>query len=213
MTLSLNEFETLCTRAARGAGLPWGLAEEAGKAARCLAEFGLPGAQLLVRILTHFDGKPLSERGCEALDGPWRREGGPMCPLIVGAALSDCARRLETCGSIEMRNLECPVLLLPHAAEAARQRGGSISVEWQGVRAVVQDGRFSIAGADADLLCARTDRLLCRFGGKLSQPLPRRSRVTISEICFAQLSDLAFRTYAPATDRSRLLGAGPMSDD
>ena len=91
MTLSLNEFETLCTRAARGAGLPWGLAEEAGKAARCLAEFGLPGAQLLVRILTHFDGKPLSERGCEALDGPWRREGGPMCPLIVGAALMGTA--------------------------------------------------------------------------------------------------------------------------
>ena len=43
MTFSLNEIEAIGKRAARGAGLPWGLAEEAGKAARWLTARGLPG--------------------------------------------------------------------------------------------------------------------------------------------------------------------------
>ena len=40
MSYSLNEFEALALKAARGAGLPWGLAEEAGKAVRILSSFG-----------------------------------------------------------------------------------------------------------------------------------------------------------------------------
>ena len=47
MTWSLNEIETLSRKAARGAGLSWGLAEEAGKATRWLAAAGLPGPQVL----------------------------------------------------------------------------------------------------------------------------------------------------------------------
>ena len=35
MTWSLNEIESLAKKAARGAGLDWGLAEEAGKTTRC----------------------------------------------------------------------------------------------------------------------------------------------------------------------------------
>ena len=36
MHASLNEIESLCKKAARGAGMSWGLAEEAGKAAKWL---------------------------------------------------------------------------------------------------------------------------------------------------------------------------------
>ena len=41
MSYSLNEYEALALRAARGAGLSWGLAEEAGKAVKILSSLGL----------------------------------------------------------------------------------------------------------------------------------------------------------------------------
>ena len=41
---SLGEIEALCIKASRGAGLSWGLAEEAGLIARHLSEVNLPGS-------------------------------------------------------------------------------------------------------------------------------------------------------------------------
>ena len=40
MNLSLNEVEATAKKATRGAGYPWGLAEEAGKAVRWLCGAG-----------------------------------------------------------------------------------------------------------------------------------------------------------------------------
>ena len=45
---SLNEIDSLCQKAARGAGLDWGLAEEAGFAAAWLAARGADGAAALL---------------------------------------------------------------------------------------------------------------------------------------------------------------------
>ena len=41
---SLGEIESNCTKAARGAGLSWGVAQDCGLVARHLTELGLPGA-------------------------------------------------------------------------------------------------------------------------------------------------------------------------
>ncbi|MGR3485095.1 MAG: DUF3726 domain-containing protein [Paracoccaceae bacterium] len=66
MILSLGEVEALSRKAARGAGLPWGLAEEAGRAVRHLHALGLDGASALAACL-----------------------GRPGCPIAAGCALSD----------------------------------------------------------------------------------------------------------------------------
>ncbi len=50
--LSLNEVETLAAKAARGAGLSWGLAEDVGRAARRLAAAGRPWASAVVGLST-----------------------------------------------------------------------------------------------------------------------------------------------------------------
>ena len=47
MNYSLNAVESTAKRAARGAGYPWGLAEEAGKATRWLSHQGLEGCGAL----------------------------------------------------------------------------------------------------------------------------------------------------------------------
>ncbi len=61
MICSLNEIEALARKAARGGGMSWGLAEEAGKAVRWLSDNGFPGPWLLSKLLLQNDGKPYSE--------------------------------------------------------------------------------------------------------------------------------------------------------
>ena len=57
--LSQNEIEQLCLKAARGAGMSWGLAEEAGFAAAWLAMRGLHGPGGLLAQLR------------DSMDRPW----------------------------------------------------------------------------------------------------------------------------------------------
>ena len=64
--LSLGEAEALVAKAARGAGMPWGLAAEAGKAAR--RAFGAGAAEVDASFVTWLSGDP----------------GGPQCPLVRG---------------------------------------------------------------------------------------------------------------------------------
>ena len=51
MIVSLNEIESLALKAARGAGMSWGLAEEAAVAASWLAARSLPWAETLADLL------------------------------------------------------------------------------------------------------------------------------------------------------------------
>ena len=70
VTLALSELRALIIKAARGAGLSWGMAEEAGWAAEWLARRGLPAA----------DGATLW------LDARLR---GGQDPVETGVALAD----------------------------------------------------------------------------------------------------------------------------
>lgn len=49
--LSLNEVETVAAKAARGAGLSWGGAEEIGKAARAMARAGMAWDEALLAAI------------------------------------------------------------------------------------------------------------------------------------------------------------------
>ncbi|MEO0362061.1 MAG: DUF3726 domain-containing protein [Pseudomonadota bacterium] len=71
--LSLGEAEALIANAARGAGYPWGLAAEAGAAARRLIASGAPGAELFAAFLTS-----VAEDGI-----------GARCPLREGLHAAD----------------------------------------------------------------------------------------------------------------------------
>lgn len=84
--LTVPEIEALCLKAARGAGHPWGVAEEAAWAAGWLASHGLPGAELVL---------DWCESGARNGPVPAARAGAPgvvpLCPVRLGAALADFA--------------------------------------------------------------------------------------------------------------------------
>lgn len=169
--LSLGEVEALCKKAARGAGLPWGLAEEAGFAARWLSAHGFDGAGLLLADL-EAGGQTLSLAVALA-DAP---EAGPIPDAAV------------------------PLLLAPFAALAARRQPCTLTLP---------SGCYSFATDGAVSHVSKGGALSLIFGLAVGgQPLPRNTRAAVNEAILQRLTELASRTYAPATEASRLAGAG-----
>ncbi len=169
--LSLGEVEGLCKKAARGAGLPWGLAEEAGFAARWLSAHGFDGAGLVLADL---------ETGGQSLS--------------LGVALADAPEA----GTIPAA--EVPLLLAPFAALVARRQPCTLTLP---------DERFNFAADGAVSHVSTGGAFSFAFGlTDGGNPLSRTTRPTVSEATLQRLTELAARTYAPATEASRLAGAG-----
>ena len=201
MTFSLNEVEAIAKKAARGAGYPWGLAEEAGRATRWLAAHGLDGCAALAGLLEAVDGAPPTPQ-----PGPiWEAASGRLCPVATGAALSDHAHALGA--ETRLGAITQPLLLLPFAAFLARDKG-TISVAWEGGGAVT-DGQVSTHGTTPAWSLWATLRL----GGTLEAPRAPGSRADPAPEAWASLAAFAHRTYAPATEESRQKGAGPSDTD
>lgn len=93
--LSLSELRSLITKAARGAGLSWGPAEEAGWAAEWLARRGIPAAVPATHWLA-------------------ARVDGRISPVEVGAGLADALASSRDLPETELPDgLIAPEYLLP----------------------------------------------------------------------------------------------------
>lgn len=206
MNFSLNEVETIAKKAARGAGYSWGMAEEAAKATRWLCAHGLDGCASLASLLGRTDGAVLADMMPKALNGEWEAPSGQLCPVLAGAAMSDCATRL-TQTDIEMAAVIEPVLILPFAAVAARQLGATISVVCDGID-VTTDGTAISWNDTSSLASPDVKKLTICKGGHFERTTSRHNRATPDVAVWDKLQSLAARTYAPATAESRLLGAG-----
>ena len=197
---SLAEIDALCRKAARGAGCPWGLAEEAGKAARWLAARGLPGPEALAALLAGARNCPCA--GVPAGDAPSR----PECALRLGSSLSDRADRI-TGGEVVSVDVAQPLLVLAQLGRAATATNAGFRLEWAGVQVLCGlegpaiDTGGELLAERATLRCEPSDP------GVSSLAADCRSRPVDAE-AWTALERLAARTYAPATDASRLAGAG-----
>lgn len=166
MTWSLNETEALCRKAARGAGMPWGLAEEAGRAARWLEDRGQAGAGALAKLL-----------------GRWNAGMTPRdCPVLAGAAMADA-------GVMPASPVTADPLTWPFVAMIAGLTGEALSPT-EGVK-INPDGSLVLSSAMQHL----------------------RGRAAPDAAAIATLESFAARTYAPATEASRLAGAGAGTSD
>ncbi len=207
MTRALNEVDATTKKAARGAGYSWGMAEEAGKATSWLCAHGLDGCGALSALLARTDGKALADLAPAQLSGEWRAASKLMCPILAGATLSDCAYRLNA-GDIGLANVAEPLIILAFAASAARQVSTSITVKWDGLTAITDGNGISVSASRDALRAPLADRVVIHAGGDLGSPQPRQSRTTPHAAAWKRLAHLAHRTYAPATEESRLKGAG-----
>ena len=213
--LTLAETESYLRKAARACGLDWGIAEEAGKAARWLAAFDLPGPETM---LAHLQQLPAGEYrqfipdcSCE----PWQAPGGLLCPVITGAALADRSLQMLSGHCFRLAATAYPLLLAATVGQAARCHRAVFTTAWAGVRVSCFENGLSIEGNRDDLLLERVDNITCQQD-ELSEPqqLPSTQSYAIDYDVFKAIDQLAFLTYAPATEASRAgAGAGLTDND
>lgn len=206
MQLSLNEAETMVRKAFRGAGYHWGEAEDAGKAAIWLARRGLPAIEPVLAVLNSAQGDPARLR--PVISGAaWRGGAGTLCPVLAGIALADGAVALTPGPTARFERLLSPVLLLPFVAAAAEASGSTLTLDWSEGMAVVQP-RGVIVDGDG-LIPADVTLHVVRGDGPDAPVLAASARTLQVEPAHWQaLNRYAVETYVPATDHSRIAGAG-----
>ncbi len=202
---SLAEIDAQCRKAARGAGCEWGIAEEAGRAARWLAAYGLPGPKVLAALFS-------SARACKLTApeaaGAWCSEK-PICPLTLGTALADRAALMAKDGGFSADRVAWPLLMLPQAGRASEALGSPVTVRWDGFSAICTPEGLWV-GDNAGMLAAVGAAFHCAPVAATEENLsaPGREAYAVADADWRILADFAHRTYAPATEASRLAGAG-----
>lgn len=137
MIVSLNEIETTCYRAALGAGLSHGLAEDAAAIAARLAVSGSDGLAVMLRALRFADrnrtAPPVFRR-----DGKSFRPAHPVLPsLIAGPAAADLKRAMPD-AEIDTSGADEPRVIAACLSDAPLQRpAGTLEADnrvWQELR-------------------------------------------------------------------------------
>ena len=207
MSWSLGEIAALATKAARGSGMDWGLADEAGYAVKWLQRRQLPGVAALCRYLS------------------WRQAGeitiwpddtardGHYCPIATGAAYGDGVFGDD----VQFARVRTPLLLIPFISLRAANTPVCLSME-NAVFVLTQD-KLGFSKNDTAILM---DSSACQIYAASDDELPAiitiandaipRVPVTASA-CITVLNSFAKNTYAPATEASRLAGAGAGLND
>ena len=192
MSWSLGETAALALKAARGAGMSWGLAEETAASVVWLHSRGLPGISALCSYLG------------QAAD-PQSPEGG--CPIMTGCALIDGMMDVPETSSqpLDLGHLHAPLLLLPFVA---RLEPGHYWLQAPGLQ-----GTVDIANGDGwQSHCLRGSGSCTVSLGDRPQVDPALEMITRVNgrftCCVDRLDAYAHRTYAPATGQSRMSGAG-----
>jgi hypothetical protein len=216
MIPSLNEIEMTVWKAARGAGLAWGLAEEMGQAARWLADRGFDWAESLVAALAEAENRDgrLSPPS-RADGGAWNPAAGDAwaSPILCGPLLADIASEIAADRPLVFRRVAQPLLMLPFAAGAAAALGNRLTLR---IDAAVFhfDGHAGAEGAPALPNATLAGRVLLSMQGGSPRDAamvafpagaPRRA---IPDGPLARLEAWVHRTYVPASAESRLAGAG-----
>ncbi|MEH6632998.1 MAG: DUF3726 domain-containing protein [Halopseudomonas aestusnigri] len=211
---SLNEIEASARKAARGAGMTWGLAEEAGKATRWLAARELPNVTTLLNLLTRNDGKDYNSLRPQDLSNIWSASGGSLCPIIAGSALNDLAHKIVSGQEIKLTAVSCPALILPILGRASKALGYGFVVKWDGLKVNISPKKLYLEqGTISDLGIKFTSNLFVTglsLDSSLSGLEIKRvvKGVPLGDREWSDLQEFAGRTYVPASEESRLLGAG-----
>jgi len=213
--VTLAEIEFYLRKAARAVQLDWGICEEAGKAARWLAAFNLPGPEILLGHLQQIEGKNYRDFIPDCSKPVWQSESGTICPVIGGAALADRSTQMLEGKVFELENVACPLLLAATVGQAARCHQTVFTTSWAGVSVSCYENGLSIDGNRDDLLLTQVESVSCRQNeGSSPQQLPLTTAYSVDADIWTQIDALAFKTYAPATEESRAgAGAGLTDND
>lgn len=215
MALSLNQVEHTARKAVRGAGLPWGLAEDAGRAVRWLEMLDLPGMQWLSQLLQRMPHDQFESLRIGMADDVWRSTSEVMSPLLAGPSLMDWLgmQRAGTPSSITLNDVACPGLCAGYMAMAVNYHDLAASLAFSGSTMIMSEEGLVVAGEHQSLECEQTQRVVVTMlesrpavDGDLHTA--RVGSRDIDPCALSMLESLAHKTYVEASEASRLSGAG-----
>lgn len=188
--LSYNEILNTARKAASGAGLAFGVAEEIGQAAVWLSRHGLDGLRIVI----------------DAVDVPG------CAQVLNGLSVIDLLQAHEDPPAREIDTGACALLILGLAGAAEATTG---------IRFAVRTGPSTMALRNADktgllaLQHAPVITLERLTGTGSDEPVhARMPRPPATDLAtFNAASALAAKTYVPASEASRLTGAGAGTSD
>jgi len=213
MTCSLNQIDQTSRKAARGAGLPWGLADDVGKSVRWLHTYDLSGVSMLVALLDRYDHFGYKDLAAESLEGTWKARQGVLSPLLAGASLSDCIDRPGV-DPIVTGIIAYPILAAGFIGNIAQIEDHAFKLTWPGVSLYCQRGGLRLDGTSHAIEIETAEFLCCqRADSERTCRSPRIGEVSIEPGVWNRLEQYAQRTYVEATDASRLAGAGAGLND
>lgn len=194
---SLTEIETQSRKAARGAGYEWGEADDLSKGVRWLCANGQDGMRVLLSLLEDIDDRTYECRPTPALFNGERQ--AEVCGLSLGCTLSD--RGADALDQITINaNVLCPMIALAVLGNSLRDCAMRISTDDS--TAVVFTSSAEFEGTFESTQTMRFEKVA----------LPEKTEVSnmthVDPELWAAVNVYAHRTYVPATEESRLKGAG-----
>ncbi|MHC5044927.1 MAG: hypothetical protein ACYTGI_21425 [Planctomycetota bacterium] len=117
--------------------------------------------------------------------------------------------------AFEFGPIAFPLLLAPYAASVARSRGATIMLGWPGVTLTISPGGgLAVEGDMAAVTAPTAESAHCRPAARDTVTPPARQPCRAVETeAWNRLSAFAHRMLAPATEASRLAGAGARLTD
>ena len=228
MHVSLSEVQTTVCKAAVAVGLPLGLGEDAGRAARRMMASGVGSLAAFVDALDAVDkGRSTGFDADRAIAGDFGpkpagrllsalRAGPSACDFVVSAASTDMEY-----GRITLTDVDVPIVILFEALVASADMDKGQCVAWTvggggAIEAVCWRGSLAlIKGVPEDLLATGPAEIIMYLVARkprvpaitVDQRI-QRDAVEIDEATWRRVMTYADRLLIEASDNSRLTGAG-----
>ena len=228
MHVSLSEVQTIVCKAAVAVGLPLGLGEEAGRAARRMMASGVGSLAAFIDALDAVDkGRSTGFDADRAITGDFGpkpagrllsalRAGPSACDLVMSAASTDMGY-----GRITLTDVDVPIVILFEAlvASADMDKGQCVAWTMSGggmIEAVCWRGSLAlIKGAPEDLLVSDPAEIIMHLVAREPRVLSitvdqriQRDAIEIDEATWRRFITYADHLLVEATETSRLTGAG-----
>lgn len=235
MRVSQFEIYRLCQRSLEALGAAYGIDRDGAEAVVWLEARGMPGLALLAHDLPAL-AKPGAFAGLRAGAGETKLDAGGRPAIVLLGGVIDFLRLLavgakDRQASLVLEACLSPLFLLP-AALAACERDDELEIDWGGIAARIGRKRLSIAvqsGLDlaealsqAGPFAVRLELALAHGSGKRFPAPPALTQddldeafvrslgegVEVDDLLWERLSAIAARVQVPASEVSRLRGAG-----
>ena len=228
---SIGEITARAKLAIRGLGYSWGIAEDVSWAIGWLEQRDFPGLILLASLCQHIDARYAQvtastsiETGLrpQMLPGTWTASEGQLCPILSGHALSDGGiSESHWDDGLTLQNVMCPLLILPFASVLAQASNVLVECNFGDLRVITDGEHLWIKPSpklDQEPLLMFSCNVFITIKPDSQRPSfeswrNRRSRASVTNSIWSTLDRFAHRTYAPATEKSRILGAGAGVND